>query len=155
MKQTALYKPLLLLTAIVFLMLSCTPGSCFEETNAFLRASSYLSSTGKPVSPDSLTLYGVGMASDYIYLKKAGIQPLLFPLNASSDNCKFVIRINGVQDTLIIWYSSYPHLISKECGYTFFHTLDSVSTTYNIIDDVIIRNKNVTTFKEENIRIFY
>ncbi len=136
-------------------LVSCTPEACFEETNAFLKASFYLDATGKYLAPDSLTLYGLDMESNKLYNKTASVQPALLPLNAATGNCTFIIRINGVSDTIALWYSSYPHLISRECGYTFYHILNSLSVTDNIIDTIIIRNNNITTINEENVRIFY
>jgi predicted nucleic-acid-binding Zn-ribbon protein len=138
----------------LILSVSCTPGSCFEETNAYLKASFYLDSTGKLKAPDSLTLYGIGRDTAR-YKKASGIQPALIPLNASAEKCGFIIRINGVSDTLSFWYTSYPHLISKECGYTFYYKLDSVYTTRNIIDTILIEQRTVAILNEPNILIYY
>jgi len=136
-------------------LISCSPEACFEETNAYLKASFYLDATGNYKAPDSLTLYGIGMDTNKLYDKAGSVQPALLPLNSATDNCTFVIRINGITDTIILKYSSYPHLISKECGYTFYHILNSYIVTNNIIDTIIVRNNNITTINEENVRIFY
>lgn len=138
----------------LFLSVTCVPGSCFEETNAYLKASFYMETTGKLVAPDSLTLYGIGKDSA-IYKKASGIKQALIPLNISADECGFVIRINGINDTISFQYSSFPHLISKECGYTFYHILDSIHVTRNIIDTILIKERNVTTLNEPNIFIYY
>jgi hypothetical protein len=134
------------------LMKSCTPSACFEETNSFLKASFY--SNEKQLAPDSLSVSGMGKTTK-IYDKARKVQPALLPLNSSAGSCTFVIRINGVNDTIQFQYSSYPHLISKECGYTFYHRLDSNVFTRNNIDTILIINRSVTTANEENIRIFY
>ena len=146
-----------LLTAMMIagcsaIMLSCAPEACFEETNAYLKASFYINA--KLVSPDSLTAFGFGHTTK-IYDKVKDVQPALLPLNSSAGSCTYVIRINGVNDTMQFLYSSYPHLISKECGYTFYHTLDSFSFTQNNIDTILIINRSITTANEENVRIFY
>ena len=153
-------KPTLIIFLIVYVgflhfIISCSPEACFEETNSFLKASLYNNDTGKLLAPDSLTLYGLNMGTNKLYSKARNIQPALIPLNASTDNCVFIIRLNGISDTLSLNYSSYPHLITKECGYTFFHILDSYSVTNNIIDTIIIRNRKISTVNEENVRIFY
>jgi hypothetical protein len=83
------------------------------------------------------------------------VQPALLPLNASAGSCIYVIRINGLNDTIQFLYSNYPHLISKECGYTFYHILDLPVYTQNNIDTILIINRSITTANEENIRIFY
>lgn len=141
--------------AMIISISSCSPDACFEETNAFLKASFYLDQTKKLKAPDSLTLYGLNAVGGRIYNKAAKIQPALFPLNPSADTSSFVIKINGVSDTIKFIYRSYPHLISKECGYTFFHDLDTIFYSKNIIDYIFRGNNSITTKNEENIRIFY
>jgi len=120
-----------------------------------MKASFYQTGTGKMKPPDSLTVYGIGKENDTIYKKAANVQPALFPFDAGENRCGFMVRINGVTDTMFVWYESYPHLISRECGITFYHTLDSVVATKNLVDTVIISNSKISTVNEENIRIFY
>jgi hypothetical protein len=154
MKRLALFFPSLVIAFFSALLGSCTPGACFEETNAFLKASFYLDSSNELVAPDSISLAGLGQTG-IIYNKASGVQPALFPLNASTGSSTFVIKINGVTDTIEFSYSSFPHLISKECGYSVFHTLETPSFSQNNIDTILIMNRNITTVNEENIRIFY
>ncbi|HOW09890.1 MAG TPA: DUF6452 family protein [Bacteroidales bacterium] len=142
-------------SAMIVIISSCSPDACFEETNAYLKASFCLDLTKKIKAPDSLTLYGLNAGGSRIYDKAAKIQPALLPLNPSSDTSSFAIRINGVTDTIIFVYTTYPHLISKECGYTFFHYLDTILYSRNIIDYIYRSNNSITTKNEENIRIFY
>ena len=146
-----------ILIGVAFLVISCTPEACFEETNSFLKASFYDNITKKLRAPDSLTVYGLNKETAKIYDKAIKVQPALFPLNASSDNCTFIIRINGITDTITFRYNSFPHLISKECGYTFFHNLDTAkpTSTKYAIDFIYRSNGTITTSNEENIRIFY
>jgi len=146
----------IVLSGFFLLFYSCTPQSCFEQTNALVKATLYLNKTGL-LAPDSLTVYGLNMETNKLYDKAKSITIAQLPLNASESHSTFIIKINGITDTLEFWYTSYPHLVSKECGYTFYHNLISDSTVYsnNIIDYVDIRNNNITTLNEENIRIFY
>ena len=131
--------------------ISCTPEACFEETNAYLKATFYNNASKEKEAPANLTLIGLNK-TDTLYNKDSGIQPALFPLDASNDTCTFIIRINEITDTLQFIYSSYPHLISKECGYTFYHRLDTFISS-NIY--IYKSSNNITTSNEENIRIFY
>jgi predicted nucleic-acid-binding Zn-ribbon protein len=134
---------------------SCTAGSCFDETESRVKGTFYSTETGKALAPDSVTLFGVTMDTLEIYDKKTNLQSAELPLYAAEQVCKFVIRINGINDTLEFRYSNYPHLLSKECGYTFFFTLDTVINSVNIIDSISIQKNTITTFNEENLRIFY
>jgi len=142
-------------SALIISLSSCSPDACFEETNAFLKASFYLDQTKKLKAPDSITLYGMNASGGKIYDRALKVQPALFPLNASAGTSTFIIKINGVTDTIKFVYRSYPHLISKECGYTFFHDLDTLFYSKNIIDYIYRGNNSITTKNEENIRIFY
>jgi hypothetical protein len=155
MRRLLLYFLLAAASIATLLQTSCTPGSCFEETNAYVKATFYLSSKSKAVAPDSVTLYGVGRDTNLIYKKKTSLSQALMPLNASTDGCSLVIKINGVNDTISFAYTTSSHLISKECGYTFYHTIEPPVFTTHIIDTVTVAKNTITTLSEENIRIYY
>jgi hypothetical protein len=143
------------LSGLIILVFSCIQGSCFDETESYLKASFYNTSFGKIVAPDSLTLYGLNRDS-IIYDKVADLTLALIPLNDTAQSSTFVIKINGITDTIEFRYSSYPHLISKECGYTYYHHLDAAPVfTKHIIDSILIDSPTVTNLKIENITIKY
>ncbi|HLP73898.1 MAG TPA: DUF6452 family protein [Bacteroidales bacterium] len=145
----------LILYAGIFVSLtSCTPGSCFEKTDSLLDVSFYDFATRKAKTPDSLTVFGLGFDTNTIYSASKSIRKASLPLNSASDNSVFIMRINNFTDTLYVFYSSYPHLISKECGYTFYHQIDSVLHSRNEIE-ILINQRTVTNLDEENIRIYY
>ena len=146
---------LFILAGFSLCLSSCSAGSCFDETEAKVKATFYSMETGKALAPDSVTLYGLYMDSLKIYNKSANLRSAEFPLYASDTTCRFVLRINGINDTIRFSYSSYTSLISKECGYSFFFTLDTAINSMNIIKSVSITKKTITTFNEENMRIFF
>lgn len=152
-----LFYPILLFTlsSSGLYLYSCTAGSCFDETESKVKATFYSMETGKILIPDSVTLYGVNMDTLKIYDSTTMLKRAEFPLYAAEQATRFVIFINGVNDTLEFSYSSYPHLLSKECGYSFFFTLDTVIHSRNIIDSISVEKNTITTFNEENLRIFY
>jgi hypothetical protein len=141
---------------ILLYMNSCTMGSCFEETESYVKASFYKNTTKKLTAPDSLTIYGLGADTSLLYNKSRSITTALLPLNSSTSVTIFIIQINDKTDTLEFHYTSYPHLISKECGYTFYHELDSEPThTNNSIKDIYTASKTITNKNGENLRIFF
>jgi predicted nucleic-acid-binding Zn-ribbon protein len=144
-----------ILTGLIIVTYSCTPGACFDDITAYMKASLFLDSTEKQVAPDSLSLMGAGRETTKIYDAKTNLKQALIPLDASSANSSFLIGINGVYDTLTVWYSTFLHLISKDCGYTFYYNLDSLLTTNHKINRITITKNSVTTLSEENIRIYY
>lgn len=154
MKKHFLRSPVAILSGFALFLISCSLGSCFEETESYIKASLYNYTTEKLTAPDSVSLKGSGLDS-LIYKKKTGLSIAMIPLNSSDEVSRFVIKINNVIDSIEFRYSSYPHLISKECGYTFYHHLDTAIFTENIIKRISIENKNVTNLNGENIRIYY
>lgn len=144
---------LILIIVITLTVFSCTEGSCFEETESYVKATFYLNETKKAIAPEFVSLHGFGM--DSIYKNSANLKVALIPLNSSAESSKFIITINNVDDTLEFRYSSYPHLISKECGYTYYHELDTVLYSRRIIKDVTKNNPTITNLNVENIRIYY
>jgi hypothetical protein len=146
---------IVLIAGFILLATSCTPGSCFDETEARVKATFYSLETGKILAPDSISLYGIDMDTNKIYDRDLKVQSAEFPLKASDVSCKFIIKINGVTDTMEFSYSNYPYLLSKECGYTYFYDLDTVVHSFNTIKSVSFEKKTITTFNEENMRIYY
>jgi hypothetical protein len=155
--MSGLYKGILLTIAggLSICLDSCTLKSCFDVTESKVNAGFYSKDTGKTLSPDSLTLFGMNMDTSKIYNKVLTPKTAQFPLYAADTSVKFIIRINGIDDTIEFRYSSYLHLISKECGYTYYYTIDTALHTVNIIDSLSLKEKTITTLSEENIRIYF
>ncbi len=148
---------LILLLTIMKLAISCSSETCLESTVATVKASFYKTGTDIPSTIDSLTIFGAGNDSTKIYDNAKKVSKITLPLNTSTGSSKFVLKINNVTDTLILYYTNYPYLISSECGISFFSTLDpnKYYVYGNRVDTIIFKNNNITTFDEENIRIFY
>lgn len=145
----------IILPGLIMFLFSCTPGSCFEPTTSYLNATFYKTGSNTATIPDSITVIGIGVDTVKIYDNALNVSMIELPLNASSDSCRFFIKINETTDTLMFTYSSYPHLISKECGITSYYNLESYRVSGTKVDTIIFRNINITTSNEENIRIFY
>lgn len=146
----------ILLSGLFLCLNSCTHEACLDETEAYLKASFFSSANGRSLPPDSLTVYGLTMDTSFIYNKSRSVNIARLPLNAAADSSAFVLIINKITDTLTIHHFSYPHLISKECGYTYYHNiLEEPGSTLNTIDSIRMPKGTITTLNEENIRIFY
>lgn len=157
MRKTVPGNLLVIISGLILFLLSCTPEACFEETDSSVKAIFCLKTTKKRLAPDSLTVYGLNMELNMLYNNVKSPAMALLPLNIATGNCSYIININGKSDTIEFHYNSYPHIISKECGYTFYHNLNADSLIYsrNIIDSIGIVKEIVTNKNEENIRIYY
>lgn len=146
---------LLLLLPVAALTRSCVPESCYQDTISTVKAGFYETGTGLELKADSITLAGMGAVTDTVVNNLRNQKSVRFQLDPSSPGCSWLLTINGTTDTITFSYDSFTHLISKECGYSVYHTLAACTFTGNIIDTVIIRNSNITVLNEENIRIFF
>ncbi|MFO7573929.1 MAG: DUF6452 family protein [Bacteroidales bacterium] len=146
---------LMLVCMLVPVIQFCTPESCYEDTVSQVKAGFYQTGTGANIVADTVSLYGLEMALSPIHNKSKDLMGVNFPLDPSTASCSFIFIINGITDTVTFHYSSFPHLISKECGYSMFHTLESYTSTRHLIDTIILRNRNITIPNEENISIFF
>jgi hypothetical protein len=156
MKKLSVSSLIFILPVLLLIVDSCSDGSCIDETESLLKANLYVYG-GAIKAPDSLTVYALNMPSEKVYNKASNVTTALIPLNPTATESVFIFRINGINDTVKFRYTSYPHLISKECGYTYYHDLDKdpFECTNHIIDTIEIKNSTITTLKVENIRIFY
>lgn len=143
-----------IITLLILILARCAPLPCTQETDAKVKANFFRTGTGTAITADSVTLYGLGRDTSKIYDKATMLKSISFPLDAGTDSCSFFIKLNTLTDTVTFYYTNYTHLVSKECGYTFYHSLDSIKHK-KTIPDYNIENRNITTVNEENIRIFY
>jgi hypothetical protein len=155
MKKLVLKYFILLILPVLFLYsIACTPQGCDEETQATVNGTFYRTGTGTSQAPDSVTLFGLGKDTNLIYDNARDERIIKIPLDAGSDTSRFVMMINDSYDTVTFIYTSYTHLVSKACGFTFYHVLDTIINNRDTINYYII-NRDVTTIYKENIRIFY
>jgi len=145
---------LTIISIIILILSQCAPLPCTLETDAKLKANFFRTGTGTAIIADTVTLYGIGRDTSKIYDNATMLKSISFPLDSGSDSCSFFIKLNSLTDTITFYYTNYTHLISKECGYTFYHSLDSIKHRKPVLDYNIM-NRNITTVNAENIRIFY
>jgi hypothetical protein len=144
-----------IIAALAMAMFSCSPEACLENTESYLNASLYSYSKKTISAPDSLTIHGYGLDTNFIYNRSRNITVARLPLDTEAGISTFVITFNNIADTITFRHTSYPHLISRECGYTWYHDTEPPEWTSNAIDSVWFRFGLVTNNEEENIRIFY
>ncbi|MBS0011920.1 MAG: hypothetical protein KFF49_10950 [Bacteroidales bacterium] len=151
MKNTNL---LPVLIAFIFLIASCTPESCEQDTEVLMRAGFFSADSGEKESIDSLTVYGLYIPDSLIY-SMVTLDMIDLPLNPSASSCAFVIENGGRSDTIEIFYSSHLSFVSAACGYIYLHELENVFFTTNDIVNILITGKSVNPGNEQNIQILF
>jgi hypothetical protein len=147
-------KKIVILSILILYMSACTPGTCLDETEAYLKVSFYSYSTRAITAPATLTVRGLGRDS-LLYNQATQVKSARLPLNPMADTTAFILTINNIVDTMIIRQISFPHLVSKECGYTYYFNIEQPLSTRHNIDSIGAPKRTITTQNEENLRIYY
>jgi len=144
-----------LFAGFTLLLTSCLDTGCVSETKAYMKVNFYSYETKAIAAPDNITLYGADNAVKIYDNQKKITLPALIPLKYSDNETEFIIEINEITDTMRFVHSNYLHPISKECGYSMWHTIDTVYFTTNKIDSIALTDKEVSLRNKENVAIFY
>lgn len=147
---------LLLIVPIAFLQYSCKRDCEYTPvSNAGVRF--YTISNNKPVvkSIDSIFVYPIGLEDSVLYRWTKNVSSIRLPLNPFEDHTFFVIKLNDNTDTLQVFYKRQLYFVSEECGFSMNFVLNSVHSTANKIDSVLLIQPKVQTINEEHIRIYF
>lgn len=134
---------------------SCSVQPCYEETDPVMITHLLTSGTGETAKADSLRVRGISPAGIIKFVDTRSVSVFAVTLDPSEDQSLFVITLNGISDTAVIYYTRKPHLVSPECGYTFVSDINGLMTTHNIIDTLMIENKSVNLDGQKNLHLFY
>jgi len=146
------------ITVLVLLTLlspACSEQACYDDTDPLVNVILLESGTGAAKESDSLKITGLSGASPVELVTAKAVTKFSVPLNPAAETAEIVIQLNGIADTATITYTNFIHLVSPECGYTIYSVIQGLNTTHNIIDSLIIENKNITVDGERNMRLFY
>lgn len=80
--------------------------------------------------------------------KDVNVDSFSLPMSYSQDQDVLYFTVNTQNnqqftDTVTVSKENYSHFESVDCSPAFFHTITGVKTTHNIIDSIVINNKEV------------
>lgn len=104
-----------------------------------------------------LTVSVVRPQGDSVVLnRKTNASEVLFPLSYANEIDTFVFDYAGVScDSIYVSHANIPTLVSVDCGVAMFHVINSVSSTHNEIDRLILKSSDVNYDERENIQVIY
>ncbi len=141
--------------AAFMVLASCSVQPCYEKTDPVMITHLLTSGTGETAKADSLRVRGISPAGILKFVDARSVSSFAVSLDPSEDQSLFIITLNGISDTAVIFYTRKPHLVSPECGYTFVSDISGLITTHNIIDTLMIENKSVNLDGQKNLHLFY
>lgn len=138
----------------LLILISCTTQEVCDsdaqsELVAMLKTMESGSVTDTIVS--GITVFGIreGQADSLLY-DSITTKQLLLPLNPHHDFSRFVLQINEQTDTLRAIHTSEPYLISYSCGFASLFTLDNVTHSNLMIQNLEIINSVIDAELEQN-----
>ena len=161
-KKDALF--LACLGAMFFFLTACEQDRdpCLQPTSVPMRV------IAKRPLTDSM--FVDSLLPDPVWLRIDTALGLVYPSNTSSfslllspltDSCSYALMpdssaVNSI-DTLTFYYNRNLHFLSNACGFTYFFSLQRISTTTNNIDSVRIINSdvNLNASAPEHVQIFF
>ena len=137
---------------MVMAIAACTSLNCPVQ-NSVRAYYSLLKANGTPdtLGVDTLWLWTIrGERSDTLLNSLFGTKATSFDLPISHTQSEDTICLALMDtigtvylDTIRIKKENYPHFESVDCQASYFHTITDVSYTNDIIDSIVINNRNV------------
>ncbi|MDE6809920.1 MAG: hypothetical protein K2J42_07535 [Muribaculaceae bacterium] len=152
----------LILTVCVITLSGCNTSGCLDNRSSLPLADFYSSTTDKPISTDSIDIYGVGARGDSLLVsvgQKAS--QVYLPLRSDMLSTSFCIayKWEGMtpahNDTLTIHYTSYPYFASEECGAMYRYIITGIDHTSVLLDSVAVLDSLVTNIEIANMRLYF
>ena len=99
---------------------------------------------------DTLTISTTKLeGTDNVLINKdVNVDSFILPMSYRQDKDIFYFSVTSPDkhvylDTVTVSKENYSHFESIDCSPAFFHTITDVKTTHNIIDSIVINNKEV------------
>jgi hypothetical protein len=99
----------------------------------------------------ALTLYGIRQGTGYdILYDSVPASGFTAPLDPGQEASMFVMQVNGLTDTILIYHQQEIYLISYTCGFANRFTLDHLESSGGIISGDTILRETVDAEDETN-----
>lgn len=154
LKKRQLFGIALSCLSIILVITACNEEDCQELTEVKINARFYDHIADEPTVCSTLTLFG--LKSDSLILNNASsVSNFSLYLRQDTTQTTFVFQFpEEVNDTVTIHHSNNRSVISLDCGCATFFTVDSIKWTHHQIDTIIVKQKEIGTGNEENIRFY-
>ena len=110
-----------------------------------------LGATKTLTTVDSLTFYGVDCDSVLCDNLKSQSKVLL-PLRNDTTLTRYVMIINGEEDTLNILHRNDTSFMSLACGCFVYHTIDTVWTSLQTVDTIRVLDSDIAAVAKDNVK---
>jgi len=148
------YFILLFLLAAVVVACDDETKFCDQALNTDLHMRFIRDSAGftRDTTMAQVTLYALKM--DSIYRKQA-VSDVFLSLSPVADSSRFYLKVDSISepDTITFRYKRAPHFVSPGCGFATFFNLDTVISTNNTIQSLLINQRAITSTTNDTAHI--
>ncbi|MDE5858130.1 MAG: hypothetical protein K2H32_07220 [Muribaculaceae bacterium] len=153
---------MLVVVAMVAALSSCNTTGCLDNRSSIPLADFYSSTTNVAVVTDSIEIGGVGAPGDSL-LVGAGekVSKIYLPLRSDQSVTAFYFEYKwrgmtpAYNDTLWIYYDSYPYFASEECGAMFRYRITRIEHTSVFLDSVAVMDSLVTNVEKSIMKLYF
>lgn len=150
------------LVAVIAALSSCNTSGCLDNRSSMPLADFYSSTTNKPIATDSIEIGGVGAPGDSLLVgvgDRASQVYLPLRSDVSMTAFYFAYKWKGMtpayNDTLKIYYTSYPYFASEECGAMYRYRITGIEHTSVLLDSVAVLDSLVTNLEVSMMRLYF
>lgn len=153
---------MLVVVLMVASLSSCNTTGCLDNRSSIPLADFYSSTTNTPVATDSIEIGGVGAPWDSL-LVPAGksVSQIYLPLRSDQSVTAFYFAYKwrgmtpAYNDTLWIYYNSFPYFASEECGAMFRYRITRIEHTSVFLDSVAVMDSLVTNVEKAIMKLYF
>lgn len=128
----------------IMLMAACTSLDCSIDNVVAMNVA-----VPDTVKSDTLSVYTIVNGADTaLYTNGVAVTAVSLPMSYGSDADSYIFAFTPkdgatVADTVTVAKTNTPHFESVDCSPQFWHEIQSVTTTHNVIDSIIINSTHV------------
>lgn len=159
--QIKFLKYILACVAIVLMMVACNTDGCLDNQSSLPKAGLFSSATGDAITLNNVEISGVGAPGDSV-LVKAGtsVSEVYLPMRSTQHSTSWRFRyeqegLEGLDDIVTFDYDSEPFFASEACGAMYNYRITHCTTTYNLIDSVVIADSLITNVDRLRIKLYF
>ena len=147
--------------AAVLAAAACNTTGCLDNQSALPLAGLFSSATGKPITLNNIEIRGVGAPGDSLLVAKGtSVSEIYLPMRPTMQQTAWRIiyaqeGLEGIEDVVTFDYDSEPYFASEECGAMYNYRITRCSTTYNLIDSVVVADSLITNVDRLRIKIYF
>ncbi|MFM7022047.1 MAG: DUF6452 family protein [Flavobacteriales bacterium] len=137
---------------IALVLFACDSDVCNQRT-AWPVQTGFYHVPDTLVLTDSVSVWGLN--NDSVIVSNKKVNKIEFSLATQASPSIFVFKIKSTYDTLTVYHSNTPYLISKVCGYGYEQKIDSIHFTKHTFTNITWEVPQVDKNDKENVQIYY